>query len=405
MLTFRLAFRNVFRQKRRTLLTVLTMLGGFAMASISIAWSDGTYSRIIDMFTRNRIGHIQVHSAGYLDRPSLYKTIDHYRQVGRVIAETKGVVAWAPRLLSAGIVQVGDKSATAQIIGIDPTLERRATRFDKKIIEGQPLATEASHQVVLGDMLADLLKARVGDTALIVSQGADGSIANDLYVIAGTASSGDDMTDRSAFYLHISDAQELLVQPDQAHEIVIVANDIDDVEDMILGLAESLDNSNLAIDSWQTVAKSFYDAMRVDQEGNAITLFVIMLVVAVGVLNTVLMTVLERTREYGMLRAVGTQPMLIIRLVLYEVFFMAVISIVLGIFVALPGNYLLMIYGIKMPQALSYGGVTFSHLYSELNIRSYVIPAITVVISALVVGLFPAIRAARTAPARAMRMH
>ena len=82
---FKIAFRNTFRQKRRTILTVLTMLGGFALSSIAIAWSDGSYNRLIDMFTRNQLGHIQVHAKQYLDRPSLYKTIDDYTNIGQGI--------------------------------------------------------------------------------------------------------------------------------------------------------------------------------------------------------------------------------------------------------------------------------------------------------------------------------
>jgi putative ABC transport system permease protein len=77
MLIFRIAWRNIFRQKRRTILTVLTMFGGFTLSAISIGWADGTYNRIIDMFTRNRLGHIQIHAKGYLDRPSLYKRIEN----------------------------------------------------------------------------------------------------------------------------------------------------------------------------------------------------------------------------------------------------------------------------------------------------------------------------------------
>ena len=96
----KIALRNTLRQKRRTLLTALAMLGGFVLASVSVGWSDGTYSYIIDMFTRNQLGHIQIHGEGYLDKPSIYNTIEHVQQVGQKIADIKGVESWTPRLFT-----------------------------------------------------------------------------------------------------------------------------------------------------------------------------------------------------------------------------------------------------------------------------------------------------------------
>jgi len=90
----KIAFRSTLRQKRRTILTALTMVGGFVLAAISIGWSEGTYSTIIDMFTRNRLGHIQVHRQGYLDHPNLYRTIERYGESGEQIGVVEGVESW-----------------------------------------------------------------------------------------------------------------------------------------------------------------------------------------------------------------------------------------------------------------------------------------------------------------------
>ncbi len=405
MLLFKIAFRNVFRQKRRSLLTVLTMLIGFTLASLSIAWSDGTYSNIIDMFTRNQLGHIQVHQQGYLDRPALYKTIDRFETVGQLIADVAGVESWTPRLYSAGLVSVGEKSSGARIIGIDPRREQAATRFDKKIARGRMFSDKPAHEALLGEGLAKILKADVGDEAVIVSQGADGSIANDLYTIVGFVSSGSKITDQSAFYLHLADAQELLVLEGRIHEISIVGEDLNIIPSLAEDIATAIDNPELAVAPWQEFAKQFYQAMRADQQGGLIMLAIIILVVAVGVLNTVLMTVLERTREYGVLRAVGTGPGQIFGLVLIEVFVMAIISIILAVGLSYAINYGLSIHGVAMPKPFTYGGIEFRKMYTEINARSYYIPALCVVISAMFVAIFPAAKAARVAPARAMRMH
>ena len=401
----KIASRNIFRQKRRTILTALAMIVGFALLSVTIGLSDGAYGNIISMFTRNRMGHIQVHREGYLNKPSLYETIDGYTTVGEVIENSTGVEAWTPRVYAAGLGSVGEKSTVVQIIGVDVTRETQATRFDKKVVQGSTLAATASHEAVIGTGLAKILSAKIDSEIVIFSQGADGSLANDIYKIVGIAESGDDVTDRVACYLHIEDAQELFVLEGRAHEIVVIISNINQVGKVTNAIEASLNDSTLEVAPWQVVAKSFYRAMKADQQGDAIARWVIMLIVAIGVLNTVLMSVLERTREYGVLKAIGTTPMQIFWLVTCEVVIIALGSICVGALLGVLANYLLSIYGITYPEEITYGGMKLKTLYAEVNARSLIIPAITVMLSATIVSLFPAIKAARILPAKAMRTH
>ena len=402
---FKIAFRNIFRQKRRTILTALAMIVGFTLLSLTIGLSDGAYGGIIEMFTRNRTGHIQVHRAGYLEKPSLYETINGYATIGETIQSTAGVAAWTPRVYAAGLGSVGEKSTAVQIVGIDVAREIQATRFDNKVIDGKVFAEIASHEAVIGKGLAKILSAEVGSAIVIFSQAADGSLANDVYTIVGITESGDDPTDRTACYLHIEDAQELFVLQGRAHEIVVIVSKINQVDKVRNVIEASLNDPTLDVAPWQVIAKSFYRAMKADQQGDAIARWVIMLIVAIGVLNTVLMSVLERTREYGVLKAVGTKPMQIFWLVICEVVVIALGSICVGILLGVFVNYLLSIYGITYPEEISYGGMKFKTLYAEVNVRCLMIPAITVMLSAAVVSLFPAIKAARIMPAKAMRTH
>ena len=401
----KIAFRNTLRQKRRTILTGLAMIVGFTLLSVTIGLSDGAYGNIITMFTRNRIGHIQVHREGYLDKPSLYKTIDNVPAVGEAIQSVADVEAWTPRVYGAGLGSVGEKSTAVQIIGVDVARETEATRFDKKVVEGSTLAEIPSSEAVIGKGLAKIVSATVGSEIVIVSQGADGSIANDLYRIVGIVESGDDVTDRVGCYLHIEDAQELLVLDGRVHEIVVIVSNINRVDNVASGIETQLNDPTLDVAPWQEVAKSFYRAMRTDQQGDAISRWVIMLIVAIGVLNTVLMSVLERTREYGVLKAVGTKPVQIFWLVVCEVVIIALASICVGTLLGILSNYLLSIYGITYPEEITYGGMKLKTLYAEVNVRCLVTPAITVMLSAAIVSLFPAIKAARIMPAKAMRTH
>lgn len=401
----KIAFRNIFRQKRRTILTALAMIVGFTLSSVFIGLSDGAYSDIIRMFTQNRMGHIQVHAEGYLEKPSIYNTITDYESIGNTIQNNPNVQTWTPRVYAGGLGSVDDKNTAIQIIGIDVQREIKATHFDEKVVEGKVLADAASHEALIGKGLAKRLSATVGSKIVIFSQAADGSIANDEFTIVGTTESGDDITDRITCYLHIDDVQELFVLYGRIHEIVVIVSNINKVTTTATAIQNSLNNPNLEVEPWQVFAKSFYIAMQTDQQGDAITRVIILLIVAMGVLNTVLMSVLERTREYGVLKAVGTKPMQIFRLVVSEVIIITIGSIFIGILLGIIINYLLSIYGITYPTEITYGGMKMKTLYAAVTQRSLIIPAITVLISATLVSLFPAVKAARILPAKAMRTH
>jgi ABC-type lipoprotein release transport system permease subunit len=405
----KMAFRNIFRQKRRSLLTALTMFGGFILCAVAIGFMDGTFKSIVDTFTRSRLGHIQIHAQGYLNRPSLNKTISNYRDVGRVIDRTPEAEAWAPRVYSAGLASAGDRTDSARIIGIDPALEVKATRFDKKITQGRVFSAAAAREIILGKGLAQNLKVAVGGDVVLVSQGADGSLANDRYRLIGLVETGDLATDRTTAYLHIDDARELLVLGDRVHEVVVIARSLDKVAGLTDSLRNELSAFSLDVQSWQVFAKSFYLGMQAKMKGNGVIQLVVFIIVAIGVLNTALMAVLERRREYGLLKAVGTRPRQIFALIILEIYLLALMSIILGVGISLPLNYYLSQHQISIAgmfsQQVTFGGMDFKTFTSEVNLRSFVIPALTVFVSAFLVSLMPAVKAARTDPAKSLSLH
>jgi ABC-type lipoprotein release transport system permease subunit len=400
---FKIALRNIFRRKRRSIITMLTMFVGFVLAAISIGWSDGTYNNIIDSFTRNRLGHIQIHGRGYLDKPTLYNNIENYDSLKEIIADVPGVEFTTPRLFASGLASLEDKSAGVRIMGVDPEIESRATHLDRKVTEGSYFSEESANQTMLGKGLAKILKASVGDTIVIISQGADGSMANDLYEVSGIIESGNKVEDRMSFYLHLKDAQELLVLQNRIHEIAVICDRLENIPQAASGIESALGNAELDVATWKEFAKSFYRAMKADKEGMWVMLVVILIMVAVGVLNTVLMSVLERTHEYGILRALGTAQGQVFRLVIIEVLIIAIAGVIIGCGLSYVINDALSTHGVPMPETLTYGGVEFKRMYTEVNLRSFYIPAISVLLSAFIVSIFPAVKAARIAPAQAMR--
>lgn len=401
-LTPRMALRNVLRNRRRSLLTGLMMAGGYVLFSATLGISDGTYGSIIDMFTRSRTGHAQVHAAGYLDRPSLYKAIKDPARAGRVLDSIPEVAAWAPRVYSPSLAFAGSKTVGAQIMGIDPARERKAMRLETQLSSGAFVADSPSAGVVISARLAAALNIKTGDEFSLIGQGADGSIANDNFRVAGVLSATESAFEGPWCLMHIDKAREFMALGGRAHELALVFTDYRRAREDAAIVAAALSDPALDVQPWQVTEKEFYQAMLLDKKGGDITNYVIMLIVAIGVLNTVLMAVLERTREYGVLKALGTRPASVFLLIMTEVLILTLISCAAGAAGALALNHYLATHGIPIPNPVSYGGVKFTVMLSAVTLETFTRPAWTVLAAALAVGVFPALKAARITPVKAL---
>ncbi len=404
-MVLRIAFRNLFRQRRRSVLTLAAMAGGFLLCSLSIGISDGTYLGLIEAFTRDRTGHVQVHGKGYLDRPTLYNAIGDPDRVGEIIGSLNGVEAWTPRVYSPVLAAAGKKTTGARIVGVLPGREARTTRLKLKVSAGRFLTGRSGSEVMLGHGLSEALNATTGDEVILIGQAADGSIANDVYRVVGIVGDGTDPYQRAACYMHLEEAQRFLALGRRVHEVAIVLEDPSASLHAAGQLEGLLADASLDVSPWQVVERTFYRAMQADVQGMWISLGIINLIVAIGVLNTVLMAILERTREFGVLRALGTRPANVFLLILGETVYLSGFSVLLGGVLGLIGNTILSKHGIVYPTPVEYGGYVFDRLISMVTFRSVWIPAVLTFGTAVLVSLFPATRAAKVAPARAMRTH
>jgi ABC-type lipoprotein release transport system permease subunit len=404
------------------------MVVGFTMGCFFIGWADGTYNHMIDSFTSQRLGHIQIHRQGYLDEPTLYKTIDNLERVSRELNATPHIDSWAPRIFSAGLASVGEKSAGVRVIGINPRREEKTTGFSRKIIEGSGFEQGAQGRdgttrdvrdqvgrdresapagqpaaAVIGKELARILDADLGDSIVIVSQAADGSIANERYTITGLVDTGDPGLNRSALYIPLEEARELFVLYEQVHEVAITVSSLAQVEETVTSLQSRLADTELHVAGWKEFAHEFYVAMQTDKGGMYVMLLVVVIVVAITVLNTILMSVLERQKEYGVLKAVGTRPAQIVKMVVLETLLLTLVCIVIGSVLGFFLNLYFAQHGLELSEPIVWGGVRLQYMKGEINFKSFFIPTLTVLITAGFVCFFPALRAARTEPAKTMR--
>ncbi len=403
MVTAKIAFRNIFRSKTRSLLTGLMMAGGCALFAISLGLVSGSYGAIIDGFTRDHTGHIQVHAKGYLDKPTLYKVLQHPTALGAKIASLPAVRSWTPRIYSPALAFAGTRTAGARIVGVDPVREPRTTRLALHVGEGRFVSANAPKGIVLSHNLARTLKVGLGGEVALIAEGADGSIANGLFRVAGIMREDTGGAGMSQCYLPIETARSFLSLPTGVHELVVVLNDYRKTEATVGKIRTLLHDPSIDVEPWQVIESEFYTAMQADIKGNWWTMTVLTVIIAVGVLNTVLMAILERTREFGILKALGSRPSQIFLLIVLETAFLAVLSIVAGTLCGLAGNWWLSLHGISYPSPIEYGGFAFTTMTSQITTQSILLPAGVVFGAAVLVSLWPALRAARIVPVKALR--
>ncbi len=401
---FKMAFRNIFRQRRRSILTGLMMIGGFSLCSISLGLVGGMYGNIIDMFTKTHTGHIQVHKQEYLKRPSLYKTINNPDDLMTIIKTTPHVESMVPRVYSASLAFVGNKTAATFLTGVDPLKEASSMSLKNKVEKGHYLGNSSSNEVLLGFGIAEILKVKPGDELALIGQAADGSIANDLFIVKGILAKGS-MLDKMTCYMHIKTAQTFLELGSRIHEIAIILDDQEYSRNTAHVIGANFKDASLDVQPWQVVESQFYQAMQADLQGNNISMAIIIIVVAIGVLNTVLMSILERTREFGVLRALGTRPKAMFGLIVCETAYLALLSIAVGMVISLGANYYLSIHGIQLPEPIEYGGMRWESMSARITFASVWVPSLVTFLAAVLVSAVPAIRAARITPVKAMSTH
>ncbi len=398
-----MAFRNLKRQKRRTFFTGLMMVGGFWLCSIFLGVAEGSYDSIIDFFTRDHTGHLQIHRKGYLDHPSLQATLDDWDHVRQVLAGDPQVVSAAPRVYAAALAFVGEKTTGARLVGVAPDLEAATTRLKRKITEGAYFPAGLENPVLAGEGLVKALDLKVGSQLALVSQGADGSVANDLFTVAGIVSGGSEGGVDRNLYLRLSDAQRFLVLGTRIHEVAVLLKNIREAKPEAAAIAAQLNDPSLSVDPWQVVEKDFYKAMTADKNGNYVSQVIFLVLVALGVLNTVLMNLLERIPEYGLLKALGTRSSAITGMILWEMLLLSLFSLIPGAALAWASNAWLAAYGLRLPHPYTYGGMVFSTMYGQVSWFVFLVPTVLIVLVAVLVCIPAARRIRRLTPIEALR--
>ncbi len=397
-----LSWRNLWRNRRRTLITLGALtLGTFGIVAMD-SYRTSVFKDLTRTITAQLVGHIQIHAHGYQASPSVDNVVKNPRAVEAKVAGSIPGAVTERRVIGAGLAGAGDSSAGVMIAGVQPGLGMG----DLHIVRGAGLPQKAAHTVVLGTGLADQLGVDVGGEVVLVGQAADGSVANDRYTVAGVADAGTTEMNATAVFLDIADAQDFFGLGDGVDQLVVhlPPEDDDDVAAVMPALKNALDLRTLEALSWNELLPELTGTIEAKKQGQYGIDFIVFLIVALGVLNAMTMATFERTRELGVMLALGTRPRRLLAMIVLEALLQGALGLVAG--VALTWVATLVIGDISFG-AMSNGDMMGVRLPSTVHLTMHVKAiwgaAITIFFTMLAGGFLPALRAARLPAVDAMR--
>jgi putative ABC transport system permease protein len=402
-LSIRIGWRNLWRNRRRTWLTAGGIAFSIFLVASFMALQVGQYDVMMENATALMSGHVQIQNREYLDDARFEHTIEDAERVVEVVRTTPGVLSVAPRVETFALASVGERSFGAQLLGIDIAVELETVRFVKMIREGRTL--DGPDDVVLGATLARNLGAAVGDEVVVLGSGREGGVAAMVLKVVGLLETGMADLDRVLMLAPIEPVREAFGLGDEVHSLVIRTEDVSRAPSLVRALSASLPDT-LEVRNWDRVLPELKQGIEVDRIGGRIMYGIIMALVVFSVVNSFIMTVFERTREFGMLLAIGMRPMRIILMLQWEALFVCLIGIAIGLTLAVGLTLWLMDVGIYLGEAMQDYARQFympDRMYPALSPGVLAVSPAVMLIGTQLAALLPALRIRSLKPVEALR--
>lgn len=416
-LLVKLSWRNLWRNPRGTLLTALALGLGLALLLISLGLLDGGHEQTIADGVRFGPGHVVVQAKGYQDTSAddLLLTAE---EVSKVLAYLKTepmdrlVRGVSPRLLATGLLSSSANAAGVRIVGVIPPDERNVSLIPERMVIGTYLNSDSPSAVVIGADLATKLEVKIGSKVVLMTQALrpDGAGAKDeseeemhttLLRVSGIFRTGLLAVDANIINMPLPAAQDLLgVKDGQVTQIALLLKREGDSSQVARAIRAQLTGAPVEVLTWRESIPMLAQILGLDHAFNYIMNGVILAMVGLGILNTILMRVLERRYEFGVCKALGLRPRQLAVMVIGESLALTVISLTLGLGLGLSVDYyfatsgldLRLLFRTGLPPALVFDPI----LYSQLSLNRIVWSVSIVFMMATVISFYPALKAART---------
>jgi ABC-type lipoprotein release transport system permease subunit len=407
ILILKLAFRNLYRHLRRTIITLVAIALGTGLALFSIGLGDGGHRQMIENGVRIGQGHLTVQKEGFLESPSSSLYIRDPAPVLEILSSSVYVEELYPRIRGEGILATAAGAEGVGFQGIDPDSAGEAAIFRRSMVEGRFLSGIDDSRVVLGSKLAERLKVKLGRKVVLTTQDARGEITSTLLRVQGIFRTGSSAIDGTICLIPLGSLQKALSMGEGVTSIAIYLKNPFHQERAFKSLSDSLPDGPDRIYQWENLQPDLRDYVVIDDAFGYMIYAIILLIVAIGVLNTVLMSVMERRREIGILTAIGMGRRHVLGMVLAETVFITFTGIGLGLIIGLGVNWYFATHGLDLsswsPEEWSLAGTVIDPvLRSHLRPHRALGLCAAVFLLTVTMGIYPAWKASRTEPVEAM---
>lgn len=401
-----IAMRNLLRNPKRTAIMVAGTAFGIVGYVFVLGFFDGFFERTIENSTRYITGHVQIERPGFRRELAPELAIDKPDALLAELRGVPGIAAAAPRVQTQALASTAAKSEGIMLVGVEPLAERAVTFIHQTVVEGKALAPGADRDVVIGRELAEKLRLRLGEKMVVMAQAADGELATAAYRVSGIFATESASFDGAFAFVTLNAAQSLLALGPRVSTINLRLDDRARNSLAVEEFRARFGSLGLAFAPWQELLPQLEEMVKFNRTVTNILLAVLLLVVATAIMNTVFMAVTERTREFGVMMALGTSPPSVLRMVVYE----TVVLLVLASLAGYGAGIALVAYFGRAGMNLSGFFEGYSAIpgltgivYPQLMGASIVPPGIALIIVGVLVSLYPAARAAALDPSRAIR--
>ena len=402
---FILAWRNIWRNKKRSLIIIAAIAVGLCCGLFASAAMFGMYDSIITTTIDRDLGHFQIHSKAYEDEKLITDTIPHLQDILARLQTEKNVKGVSSRLLAEGMAASAATSNGVRILGIDPHKEQNVTTINKQITAGNYFGEEWKNQIVIGEKLADNLGVKVRSKVVLSFQGLDGSIIYGAFRVTGIFRTESSLFDKANVFVKENDLFGLLNSGKLSNEIVVRLSSVQMVDSVYIPVSKEY--PELSVKYWGDLAPELKLIYEMTMTQMNIFLGIILFALLFGITNTMLMSVMERIREFGVLMAVGMKRSRVFMMIILETISLSFIGGIGGLILGAAIIEYFRNVGINLSaftEGLSQWSIG-TQLYTYLPISFY-LPVVLMILATAVAGAFyPAIKAIRLKPAKAIRTY
>jgi putative ABC transport system permease protein len=406
-LNARIAWRNLWRNPLRTWLTALGIAFAVLLIVAAFSMQGGAMRAMADNATRLMSGHLQIQNPAYEDDPSLQNTVPDATAVARALTQVRDVTAVAQRAVGFALVSVGERSYGAQVMGVDPAEEPSVSSIPTMLVEGRYI--EGPTDAVVGAAMARNLGAALGDEIVVLGSKLDGGVAALSLSIVGVVQTGSAELDRALVQVQLAAFQDEFGLGDQAHMIVARVRDFERAPAMVPRIESAiapLATGSLAV-PWQKLMPDVAQTIVLKRAGALLMLGLVALLVTFSIFNSFMMSVFERTREFGMLLAIGMRPGGIVVELQVEAALLALLGSAIG--VALGGALMGILQHVGIPLGEAVGELARrfhlpDRVYPAIDVSALLLGPLLMLAATQLAALIPALKIRVLNPVDALRM-